>query len=98
MTFVFGGLLVFAGLMGMTGLAQKMRFHGVVGWIAGALSGIFGTLVGNQGGIRSAALMTFDLTKEQLVATGTAIGVIVDLVLGTWLGIRFLRGGSEGIF
>ena len=29
LTVVFGALLVFAGFMGMTGLAQKMRFHGI---------------------------------------------------------------------
>jgi hypothetical protein len=79
LTLVFGALLLFAGFLGFTGLAQKMRFHGIVAWIAGALSGGFGGLVGNQGGIRSAALMTFDLSKESLVATATAIGVIVDL-------------------
>jgi hypothetical protein len=79
LTLVFGCLLLFAGFMGMTGLAQKMRFHGVVAWIAGGLSGGFGGLVGNQGGIRSAALMTFNLSKVELVATATAIGIIVDL-------------------
>ncbi|OFZ13203.1 MAG: hypothetical protein A2X86_10315 [Bdellovibrionales bacterium GWA2_49_15] len=79
LTFIFGGLLIFAGFMGFTGLAQKMRFHGPIAWVAGALSGGFGGLVGNQGGIRSAALMAFNLPKESLIATATAIGVIVDL-------------------
>jgi uncharacterized protein len=76
---VFGILLVFAGFSGLTGLSRKMRFHGPLAWIAGALSGIFGGLVGNQGGIRSAGLMTFDLSKQSLIATSTAIGVLVDL-------------------
>jgi uncharacterized membrane protein YfcA len=79
LTLIFGILLVFAGVTGLTGLAQKMRFHGAIAWAAGALSGGFGGLVGNQGGIRSAALMTFGLSKEALVATATAVGVIVDL-------------------
>ncbi len=79
LTLVFGGLLVFAGLTGITGLARRIRFHGVLAWGAGVLSGGFGGLVGNQGGIRSAALMAFDLPKESLVATATAIGVVVDL-------------------
>ena len=79
LTVVFGALLVFAGFMGMTGLAQRMHFRGIFAWGAGALSGGFGGLVGNQGGIRSAALMTFNLPKESLVATTTAIGVVVDL-------------------
>ena len=79
LTLVFGALLVFAGFMGITGLTQKMAFHGPGAWIAGVLSGGFGGLVGNQGGIRSAALMAFDLPKESLVATATAVGIVVDL-------------------
>ena len=46
---------------------------------ANILSGFFGGLVGNQGGIRSAALLGFDLTPKQLVATATASAVLVDL-------------------
>lgn len=76
---VFGCLLVFAGIMGTSGLSQKMRFPRGVAWIAGVLSGGFGGLVGNQGGIRSAALLGFDVDREAFVATGTAVGVIVDL-------------------
>ena len=44
----------------------------------GALSGLFGGLVGNQGGIRSGALLGFDLPKESFVATATAIALVVD--------------------
>ena len=40
--------------------------------------GRFGGLVGNQGGIRSAALLAFDLDREAFVATATATGLIVD--------------------
>ena len=32
----------------------------------------------NQGGIRSGALLGFDLSKEAFVATATAVGVVVD--------------------
>jgi uncharacterized protein len=55
-----------------------MRFRGWVAWVAGALSGLLGGLVGNQGGIRSAALIGFDLRKEMFVGTATAIGLFVD--------------------
>jgi uncharacterized membrane protein YfcA len=55
-----------------------MRFHGSVAWIAGALSGLLGGLVGNQGGIRSAALLGFDLQRHGFVATATATGLVVD--------------------
>jgi uncharacterized membrane protein YfcA len=51
---------------------------GAGAWVAGALSGAFGGLVGNQGGIRSAALLAFDIDRETFVATATATGLIVD--------------------
>ena len=75
---VFGALLVFAGATQITGHAQRWRFKGGVAWIAGAASGFFGGLVGNQGGIRSAALLGFDVSKQRFVATATAIALVVD--------------------
>ena len=79
LSYVLGALLVFAGVMGVTGFSQRMRFGRTAGWIAGAVSGIFGGLVGNQGGIRSAALLGFNVSKESLVATATAIALLVDI-------------------
>jgi uncharacterized membrane protein YfcA len=76
--YVLAALLVFAGIMGLTGMAQRMRFGRTAAWIAGALSGIFGGLVGNQGGIRSAALLGFDVRRDAFVATATAIALLVD--------------------
>ena len=76
--YILGGLLVFAGITGVTGLAARMRFGRRTGWLAGALSGVFGGLVGNQGGIRSAALMGFEVSKEGFVATATGIALLVD--------------------
>lgn len=34
--------------------------------------------MGNQGGIRTAALLGFDVPKEAFVATSTAVGLFVD--------------------
>lgn len=76
---VFGGLLVFAGLAGLTGFAERMRFRGWKAWAAGIVSGGLGGFSGTQGGIRAAALFGFDLPKGQFVATATAIGILVDL-------------------
>jgi len=75
---VFGLILIFVALSELSGLARRMRFSGPVAWIAGAVSGVFGGLVGNQGGIRSAALLGFDLDRQAFVATATAIGLVVD--------------------
>lgn len=78
LTILFGVLLLFAAVSEITGLARRMHFRGWVAWIAGALSGLLGGLVGNQGGIRSAALIGFDLRKEMFVGTATAIALFVD--------------------
>lgn len=46
--------------------------------LGGILSGAFGGLVGNQGGIRAAALLGFRLPPRALVATATASALCVD--------------------
>jgi uncharacterized membrane protein YfcA len=79
LTMLFGALLILSGIMGLTGLARRVRLRGALAYTVGALSGLFGGLAGNQGGIRTAGLLAFDLSKEAFVATATAIGVIVDL-------------------
>lgn len=75
---LFGSLLIFAAAGEATGFARRMRFRGKAAWTAGALSGLLGGVVGNQGGIRSAALLGFDLPKRTFVGTATAIGLFVD--------------------
>lgn len=79
LTFIFGCLLVFAGTMGLTGLSDKLRFSGIFAWLAGGLSGLFGGLVGNQGGIRSASMLGFNLKQQEFVATATGIALMVDI-------------------
>lgn len=75
---IFAALLIFSGLSGLFGLSGRMRFGRRTAWVAGGVSGFFGGLVGNQGGIRSAALLGFGIRKEALVATATAVALIVD--------------------
>ena len=75
---IFACILIFAGFMGMTGLSDRIRFGRVAAWIAGGVSGLLGGLIGNQGGIRAAAMLAFDVPKEAFVATATAIALIVD--------------------
>jgi uncharacterized protein len=78
LAYILGALLVFAGLTGLTGISRKMRFGRKAAWLGGAVSGLLGGLVGNQGGIRSAALLGFNLEAKTFVATATAIALIVD--------------------
>jgi uncharacterized membrane protein YfcA len=76
---VFAGLLIFAGVTGLTGAMERIRLGRTAAWIAGLLSGIFGGMVGNQGGIRSAALLGFDVRPSAFVASATAAALMVDL-------------------
>ncbi|HJZ55311.1 MAG TPA: sulfite exporter TauE/SafE family protein, partial [Gemmataceae bacterium] len=68
------------------------RFRGWVGWVAGAVSGFLGGLVGNQGGIRSVAMLGFDVPRHAFVATATAVGLIVD---GARLPVYLATQGKE---
>jgi uncharacterized membrane protein YfcA len=76
---VFGSLLIVAGASQVTGYAERWHLHGTLAWLGGALSGFFGGLVGNQGGIRTAAMLGFNVDKRQFVATTTAVALLIDL-------------------
>jgi len=76
---VFGGLLVLAGVSSLIGLMERLHLPRWAAWVAGGLSGIFGGLVGNQGSIRSAALLGFHVPRDAFVATATAIALLVDM-------------------
>jgi len=78
LTMVFGVLLLFVAASELTGFSKRMRFRGPAAWIAGALSGLLGGLVGNQGGIRSAAMLGVDVPREAFIGTATAVALIVD--------------------
>jgi uncharacterized membrane protein YfcA len=76
---IFGGLLVLAGISSLIGLMERLHLPRWAAWVAGGLSGIFGGLVGNQGSIRSAALLGFHVPRDAFVATATAIALLVDV-------------------
>lgn len=75
---VFGIVVALAGVSELTGWMRRVRWGRRSAWLAGASSGVLGGMVGNQGGIRTAALLGFDVPKESFVATSTAIGLFVD--------------------
>jgi uncharacterized membrane protein YfcA len=75
---VFGSLLLLAGVTELTGWMRRVHWSRSAAWFAGALSGALGGLVGNQGGIRTAAMLGYDVSKESFVATATAIAILVD--------------------
>jgi uncharacterized membrane protein YfcA len=92
LSIVFGVLLLFVAASELTGLSTRMRFRGAAAWIAGALSGLLGGLVGNQGGIRSAAMLGVDVPRHAFVGTATAVALIVD---GARLPVYLATSGHE---
>lgn len=76
---VFGCLMIFAGISNLLGWSDKFKTTGFTSWLIGGLSGFFGGLVGNQGGLRAAGLVSFNLKKTQFVATATAVALAVDI-------------------
>jgi uncharacterized membrane protein YfcA len=75
---VFGVLLLLAGTSELTGWIRRVRWGRAAAWVSGALSGLFGGMVGNQGSVRTAAMLGFEVRKEAFVATATAVALIVD--------------------
>ena len=47
--------------------------------LGGFFSGLMGGLIGNQGAIRSAYLLKYNLAKETFIATATSIAILIDL-------------------
>jgi uncharacterized protein len=89
---VFGVLLILAAITELTGWMRQVHWSRSAAWVAGALSGALGGLVGNQGGIRTAAMLGYDVPKESFVATATAIALFVDAAR---LPIYLLSQGRE---
>ncbi len=75
---VFAIVLIIVGAFGVTGWSDHLRFGRRGAWIAGGVSGMLGGLVGNQGGVRAAAMLALDVRKEVFVATAVAIALVVD--------------------
>lgn len=77
---VFAVLLVLAGAIGVSGKADRLSFRGRSAYVGGLLTGFFGGIAGEQGGIRAVALLGFDVKKDAFVATSTATALIIDAV------------------
>lgn len=79
-------VMVLAALLVLTGIANLTNGFGrwqpslLVAAVMGVLSGLFGGLVGNQGGLRAAGLSAFRLEPRAFLATGTAVALLIDVV------------------
>jgi uncharacterized membrane protein YfcA len=56
------------------------------------MSGLFGGLAGNQGGLRAAGLLAFELPPRAFLATSTAVALLVDLARTP---VYLLRAGPQ---
>lgn len=68
---IFAAMLVLAGILGVFQVTENLHFGKWAASAVGLVSGFFGGLVGEQGGIRSVALLNFDVEKEAFIATAT---------------------------
>jgi uncharacterized membrane protein YfcA len=91
LTVVLALLLLVAGTTELARRRVPLPHTPVWRLLGGTLSGVFGGLVGNQGGIRAAALLGFQLQPRQLVATATASALLVDAAR---VPIYFLSAGD----
>lgn len=87
-----GSLLIATGVAGLTGNFGGRRPGAWAAHLMGLGSGFFGGLAGNQGGLRAAGLLAFDLTPRAFLATSTAVALVVDLARTP---VYLLRAGAE---
>jgi len=80
LTLTLGLLLLSTAVATIVDLPARVRVRGAVVGGLGLLSGLFGGLAGNQGGLRAAAMLSLALPPVRYVATATATAILVDLV------------------
>ena len=75
---LFGIVLVVFGAGGVMGWTERLHLGRRGAWVAGGISGLLGGLFGNQGGVRAAAMLGFQVRRDVFVATAVAIALVVD--------------------
>lgn len=76
---VIGTLIIIFSVIEFLPRFSKQGFAVNNLFAGGLLSGFFGGLSGHQGALRSAFLIQYKLSKEEFIATGTAIACIIDV-------------------
>jgi uncharacterized membrane protein YfcA len=87
-------IIVFVG-MELSPTFAALKFDERLLPLGGCVSGFFGGLSGNQGAFRSMFLLKAGLTKEQFIATGVVLAVVVDLARIPFYGFEFFKAGRE---
>ena len=89
---VLAVLLILTGIANLTSGFGRWHPRPVLASVMGLLSGIFGGLVGNQGGLRAAGLSAFNLEPRPFLATGTAVALLIDVARTPFY---LARGGAQ---
>lgn len=76
---LLGIILMMLGLKEASGFGERLRIPEKIDFLGGFLSGLLGGFVGNQGAIRSAYLLNYNVPKETFVATAALIASVVDI-------------------
>lgn len=76
---LLGLSLIFLGLKEAVGFGERVRLPQKIDFIGGFFSGLLGGFVGNQGAVRSAYLLNYNIPKETFVATAAIIASVVDV-------------------
>ena len=78
LTITLGLLLIATAISAWTNWTRRAKVGPRASSVMGFVSGGFGGVAGNQGGLRAAALFAFQLAPAAFVATSTATGLLVD--------------------
>lgn len=76
---IFSILIIFFTLFEILPFFNQLQFSQRYLAFGGLLSGFFGGLSGHQGALRTAFLSRSGLSKEQFIATGNAIALLIDI-------------------
>lgn len=71
--------LIVSGASEFIPKSASVRIPRRLDFLGGFFSGLMGGLIGNQGAIRSAYLLNYNLSKEAFIATSTSIAILIDL-------------------
>lgn len=77
--YALGMFLVVSGIGEFTSKDWSLKLPRKFDILGGFFSGLMGGLIGNQGAIRSAYLLNYNLSKEAFIATATSIAIVIDL-------------------
>ncbi|NUN09494.1 MAG: sulfite exporter TauE/SafE family protein [Ignavibacteriaceae bacterium] len=76
---VLGFVMLLFALFELSDKLQNIKMEKQHFYLGGLLSGFFGGLSGHQGALRSMFLLHAGLNKQQYIATGVMIAIIIDI-------------------